>query len=182
MKHSLWLLLLFTHLLHADDAGRHLFELYQNGKYTQGCDYGWKVFSQNKTDESFVSLLGFSCLKADRIDRLSPMISSLRETPQGRANGAYFSLIVTQKMLLMQALYDGKRLSNLSFPDSSHLVSKLFSLYLKDPKSGEAPKKYQDPLNPRQSYTLYPTDHNGIKSVAIDEYYDRILIQHHVYY
>lgn len=166
--------------LHADTSQK-LYELYQKGMYAQGCDYGYKVFQQNRQNEPFVSLLGFSCLKADRIDRLSPVISALHETPDARANSAYFSLLLMQTKLLMQALYDSKPIVNLKLPTSGHLISKVFDLYLKNPKTADIIKEYQDPSNPRQSFRLYTTEINGQKSIAIDEYYDKILTFHHVY-
>ncbi|KFN39050.1 MAG: hypothetical protein JU82_08695 [Sulfuricurvum sp. MLSB] len=178
-----WILIVFfavSPLLQAD-ASQKLYDLYQRELYSQGCDYGYQVFTQNKRNEAFVSLLGFSCLKADHIDRLSPVISALHATPDARANSAYFSLLLMQKKLLAQALYDNKPIVNLKFPTSAHLLSKVFELYLKNPKSSDIVKEYTDPLNPRQSYKLYTTDSWGRKSIAIDEYYDKILTIHHVY-
>lgn len=180
MKTVLLLLFSLIYSLHAD-VSQKLFDHYQKGSYAQGCDYGYKFFSQNRQNEPFVSLLGFSCLKADQIDRLGPIVSALHETPDARANGAYFALLLMQKKLLMQALYDNKPIVNLRFPASSHLLSKVFDLYLKNPKAADIVKEYQDPLNPRQTYRLYTTEMNGQKSIAIDEYYDKILTLHHVY-
>ena len=166
--------------LHAD-VSQKLYDLYQKGEYSEGCEYGHKFFSQFNQNEAFVSLLGFSCLKADQIDRLAPVITALHETPDARANSAYFALLLMQKKLLMQALYDNKPIVNLKFPSSSHILSKVFDLYLKNPKPADIVKEYQDPLTPRQSYRLYTTEINGKKSVSIDEYYDKILTLHHVY-
>lgn len=163
------------------DTGKIMFDLYQKGMYTEACNYGSRLFTSNQTNEAFISLLGFSCLKADQIDRLSPMISALSQSPDARANSAYFSLIVMQKKLLMQALYDNKPILNVQFPTSSHLISKVFTLYVKDPKHTILIKEYQDPTNLRQTFKLYTTQLNGLKSIAIDEYYDKILIFHHVY-
>lgn len=180
MKNSSLFLFLFASSLYAD-VSQKLFDLYQKGLYAQGCDYGHKYFSDHKQNETFVSLVGFSCLKADQIDRLVPVISALHETPDARANSAYFTLLLMQKKLLMQSLYDNKPISNLKFPTSGHLLSKVFDLYLKNPKPADIMKDYQDPLNPRQSFRLYTTEANGKKSIAIDEYYDKILTLHHVY-
>jgi hypothetical protein len=177
---SLLILIVFSYTL-AADTGQKLFDLYQKGMYSQACDYGYSFFSRNQHNEAFISLVGFSCLKADQIDRLSPVMSSLSQTPDARANSAYFALIVMQKKLLMQALYDNKPIRNLRFPTSSHLLSKVFHWYLKDSKNNDSIKEYQDPMNPRESFKLYTTEINGKKSLAIDEYYDRILTLHHVY-
>lgn len=177
---KLLLILLYTCTLSAD-VNQKLYDLYQKGMYSEACTYGYTHFARNETNEPFISLIGFSCLKADHIDRLSPVMSALSQSPDARANSAYFALIVMQKKLLMQALYDNKPIKNLNFPTSSHLLSKLFTLYVKNPKNNDIIKEYQDPSNPRQSYKLYTTQISGIKSIAIDEYYDKILTIHHVY-
>lgn len=156
-------------------------DLYQKGSYSQGCSLGLKHFSTYQENEIFVSFYAFSCLKADQIDSLSIPAAALTKTPEARANAAYFALLVMQKRLLVQALYDNKPIINLKFPSSSHLLSKLFNLYLKNPKQGELVKEYQDAANPRQTYKLYTTLNNPYKTIAIDEYYDKILILHHVY-
>jgi len=173
-------LIFFSYNLSAD-VNQKLFDLYQKGMYAEACTYGYTYFARNEHNEPFISLIGFSCLKSDQIDRLSPVMAALSQTPDARANSAYFALIVMQKKLLMQALYDNKPIHNLNFPTSGHLLSKVFDLYIKTPKHNDIIKEYQDPINPRQNFKLYTTQVNGKKSVAIDEYYDKILTLHHVY-
>lgn len=180
MKPLLLFFLLFSGSLNAGITEK-LFEFYQNGMYTRGCAAGLKYFPAHQEEETYVSIYAFSCLKADQIDALLLPMSVLNQTSEARANASYFALIVMQKKLLLQALYDNKPITNLKFPSSSHLLSKLFNLYLKNPKAGELIKEYQDPTNPRQSYKLYTTLNNTHKSIAIDEYYDKILTLHHVY-
>jgi len=180
MKFFLFLLILFTYSAYAD-INQKLFALYQKGEYTEGCNFGYTIFEQNKDNEAFVSLVGFTCLKADQIDRLLPVIAILQETPDARSNGAYFSLLVMQKKLLMRALYDNQPIKNLRFPTSGHLLSKIFDMYVNNPQKDAMIKEYSDTQNPRQSFKLYTTSTNGKKSIAVDEYYDKILTIHHVY-
>ncbi|MDD5052755.1 MAG: hypothetical protein PHO27_08520 [Sulfuricurvum sp.] len=180
MKFLLSFTLFFSSLIYAN-ATQKLFDLYQNAQYAEGCNFGYTYFNDLKEDESFVSLLGFSCLQSDQIDKVAPIISALYQTPEARANAAYFSLLLMQKKLLMQALYDNKPIINLKFPISAHLLSKVFALYIANPKKSVPIKEYSDHSNPRQSYKLYTTLINGRKSIAIDEYYDKILTIHHVY-
>lgn len=180
MKQYSLLIFLFSCLLNAAVTDK-LYTLYQQGEYAQACTMGLKHFPANSDNESFVSLYAFSCLKADRIDALALPMSALNKTPEARSNAAYFSLIVMQKKLLVQSLYDNKPIVNLTFPTSSHLLSKIFNFYLKNPEPSEFIKEYQDPGNPRQTYKLYTTLSNGYKTIAIDEYYDKILTVHHVY-
>lgn len=180
IKMLITIIVLLNGILFADPSS-FLYGLYQNGRYAEGCDYGIKHFPENRQKENFVSLTGFSCLQADQIEKLGPIASALTNTPEARSNGSYFTLLLMQKKLLMQAVYDEKPLLNLKFPTSSHVISKLFSLYLKDPQKGQSIKEYQDPTNPRQSFRLYPSELNGQKGIAIDEYYDKILTTHHYY-
>jgi hypothetical protein len=105
----------------------------------------------------------------------------LDQTKEARANASYFSMLVMQKKLLMQSLYDNTPLQSLKFPTSSHLLSRIFILYVKNPQSETTIKEYVESSNPRISYKLYTAELNKHKTVAIDEYYDKILTVHHVY-
>ena len=177
----LFLLLVSLSISLLADPKQQLFNLYQQGNYLQTCNFGLKNFSSYTNDEAYVSLYAFSCLKADLVDRLAAPIMTLNQTKEARANTAYFSVIVMQKKLLMQALYDNKPIKYLTFPTSSYLLSKVFDLYLKNPQLTQFIKEYQDPSDSRMSYKLYAAESNGRKSIAIDEYYDKILTHHHVY-
>lgn len=179
MKTPFFFLALFS-ILYADSSQR-LFTLYQQGNYLQACNLAQQGYLYHQSDEAYISLYAFSCLKADRIDRLSGPISMLNQTKEARTNSAYFSVILMQKSLLMSALYDNKPLQNLKFPTSTHILSKVFDLYLKNPQSNQVLKEYQDLSDSRISYKLYTIENNGNKSIAIDEYYDKILTTHHVY-
>jgi hypothetical protein len=179
MKFLLFFLLLIASSF--ADSKQRLFNLYQQGNYLTACNLGFQGFTYHKGDEAYISLYAFSCLKADLIDRLAAPIMTLNQTKESRANAAYFSVIVMQKKLLMQALYDNKPIKNLKFPSSTYLLSKVFDLYLKNPQPEQFIKEYQDPSDTRLSYKLYASETNGRKSIAIDEYYDKILTFHHVY-
>lgn len=174
------IMLLLTFPLSADTKQK-LFNLYQQGSYVSACNLGLKEFTSHQEDESFVSLYAFSCLKADFIDRLAAPVMTLNQTKEARTNASYFSVIIMQKKLLMQALYDNKPIVNLRFPTSQYLLSKVFDLYLINPQSNQSIKEYKDSSDPRLSYKLYTVETNGRKSIAIDEYYDKILTLHHVF-
>jgi hypothetical protein len=163
------------------DTRQRLFNTYQQGNYLQACNFGEKGFQSHQSDEAYISLYAFSCLKSDSIDRLSGPIMTLTQTKEARANAAYFSVIVMQKKLLMQALFDNKPIKNIALPTSSYLLSKVFDLYSKNPQPNQFIKEYTNPSDARSNYKLYTTESNGRKSIAVDEYYDKILILHHVY-
>lgn len=178
-------LLFFTLLifssLHAD-ISHQMFQLYQKGAYSQSCAIGAKNLKLIQENEVHTSLYAFSCLNADQIDQLNTPIKILTQSPEARANASYFSLLIMQKKLLIQALYDGYPLKQLKLPASSHLLSRVFDFYCKNPQASNPIKEYTDTSNPRQSYKLYTIQVDMIKTFAIDEYYDKILTKHHIYH
>ena len=167
-------------LLHAN-IQTQMFSLYQKGDYNDVCSIGkinWNKISKN---EKYVSLYAFSCLNSDQIDRLSFPLTALNETPEARANASYFSLLILEKKLLIQALYDNLPIKSLKLPSSSHLLSRIFDYYGKNPQLGNTIKEYNDIRDPRQTYKIYTIQIDTYKTFAIDEYYDKILTKHHVY-
>ncbi len=177
----LFLILFGLNIITHADIPSQIFQLYQKGDYDASCSLGLQHFKQFESNEAQLSLYAFSCLKADHIDLLAAPLMLLDKTQEARANASYFSMLVMQKKLLIQSLYDNTPLQSLKFPTSSHLLSKIFILYLKNPQSKMTIKEYIESTNPRMSYKLYTTELNGHKTVAIDEYYDKILTVHHVY-
>lgn len=170
----------FVAYLHADFSTQML-QLYQKGAYSQACALGVQNFKLIQSNEAYTSLYAFSCLNSDQIDRLSTPVKTLNQSAEARANASYFSLLILQKRLLIQALYDGYPLKELKLPVSSHLLSKIFDFYCKNPQPANTIKEYTQPSNPRESYKLYTIEANRLKTFAIDEYYDKILTKHHVY-
>ena len=167
-------------ILHADIPSQ-MFNLYQKGAYYDACSIGKNNWNKILTNEKYVSLYAFSCLNADQIDRLNFPLTVLNETPESRANASYFSLLVLEKKLLIQALYDNLPIKLLKLPNSSNLLSRIFDYYCKNPQLGNTIKEYSDNANPRQTYKLYTVQVDTHKTFAIDEYYDKILTKHHVY-
>ena len=177
--------LFFTHLVFLytlnADVSNQMFQLYQKGEYTQACALGVRNFKLIQSNEASTSLFSFSCLNADQIDRLNAPIKTLNQSSEARLNASYFSLLILQKRLLIQSLYDSYPLKQLKLPASSHLLSRVFDYYSKNPQVSNTIKEYTDNSNPRQSYKLYTIQIDSIKTFAIDEYYDKILVKHHVY-
>lgn len=174
------LILCFTYELIAD-VPNQMIQLYQKGAYLESCALGLENFKKIQPNEDYVSLYALSCLKSDHIDRLNTPIKTLTQGVEARANASYFSLLVLQKKLLSQALYDNYPLKSLKLPTSSHLLSKIFDLYCKNPQAANTIKEYTDPIDPKQTYKLYTIQIDTYKTFAIDVYYDRILAAHHVY-
>ena len=181
MKKGIMLLLASCSLLIASDSSR-LYELYQNGQYDQACNEGVKKLRAHRDDEKFVSLYAFSCLQADKIDRLAIPIIMLKHSKEARSNAAYFSAILLQKNLLLSALENDRALTSLNLPSSDYVLSKVFDLYSKNHhvKTNDV-YILKDPENPRQTYRLSLERTGKNAQLRIDEYYDTILTKQHLY-
>lgn len=177
------LLLILIYLSLNADVKDEMFNLYQNEKFEKVCNLGYGVFDLNSKDEEFVSLYAFACLKSDYIDRLAMPISLLKYTKESRSNAAYFSVILMQKKLLYHSLVDDYDLSELELPTTNHILSKVFNLYA---KLGKHQKRlvyiFDNKKNPKVSYKLYIVKNNRLNKMVIEEYYDTISIQRHVYW
>ncbi|WP_373070493.1 hypothetical protein [Sulfurimonas sp.] len=175
-------LLLLSTILFAD-VKDDMFNLYQNEKYEDVCNLGHSWLDSNIRDEEFVSLYAFSCLKSDYIDRLSIPISVLKFSKESRSNSAYFSVILMQKKLLYHALVDNYDLSKLHLPSTDYILSKVFDLYS---KLGTHERRnvyfFNDEENPRVNYKLYLVQDDKLSKIVIEEFFDKISIQRHVYW
>lgn len=160
-----------------------LFTLYQERQYQSVCDQGVKVLKMQKQNEQFISVYAFSCLYADKIDRLSLPIILLKNSKGARKNAAYFSTILLQKNLLITALENDENLRTLSLPQTDYILSKVFNLYAK----GLYKKKNRtyvlvDQQDNRRIYKLKYIPDEKRPRIIIDEYYDTILTKQRIYY
>ncbi|WP_345986183.1 hypothetical protein WCX49_03445 [Sulfurimonas sp. HSL-1656] len=181
MKHFASLLALMPLLLAASDSSG-LYRLYQNGQYIQACNAGVKELQRHQDDERFVSLYAFACLEADRIDRLALPIVMLKNSPEARKNATYFTAILLQKNLLLNALEERAPITGLNLPTSDHLLSRVFDLYSanKFVRNGDT-YVFSDPKNARRSYQLFLQRTGRSLNLGITEYYDTILTKQHIY-
>ena len=176
------LLILLTTNIYAS-IKEEMFTLYQDKQFKKACQVGFKYFSRYKKDEAFVSLYGFSCLKADYIDRLAIPITSLKFSKEARANAAYFSVILMQKKLLYHALLDNYPLKGLKFPTTDYVLSKVFDFYSKvQSKEKKSLYTFYDSKNKKKSYKLYTIQERGVFKVVIEEFYDTMMIKRHIYW
>ncbi len=180
---KLTLLLFFSSLLLQADIKLDTYKLYQDTKYEEACQMGEKILDQYKDDEEFISLYAFSCLNADYVDKLSVPISVLKKSQEARANAAYFSVILMQKKLLMHSLSDQYDLKPVKLPTTDYILSKVFDLYTKDngPKDRRR-YNYRDPNDAKKSYRLFVTKSDPSPKMIIEEYYDKIMTQRHIYW
>lgn len=168
--------------LHAD-AKLETYKLYQDAKYEEACQAGDPLLEQYKNDEEFISLYAFSCLNSDQLDKLSVAITSLKKTPDSRANAAYFSVILMQKQLLMHALTDQYELKPIKLPTTEYVLSTVFDLYSKDTRVKDRRRyNYVDPADTNKSYRLFVTKSGSSPKMIIEEYYDKIMTKRHIYW
>jgi len=176
-------LLFFITLNLFADIKENMFNLYQNKKYKDVCQIGFDNFKEHKEDEAFVSIYAFSCLHADSIDRLAVPINLLKLSKEARANSAYFSVILMQKKLLYHALVDDYDLSSFSLPTTDYILSKVFDLYAKMGKhKRRAFYLFEDPNDKKLTYKLYISRDYKLDKIIIEEFYDTINIQRHIYW
>jgi len=165
------------------DPKNDMFNLYQNEKYEKACILGHKYLDRHVRDEEFISLYAFSCLKSDYIDRLALPVSLLKFSEESRANSAYLSVILMQKKLLYHSLVDGYDITQLKLPSTDYILSKVFDLYA---KLGKHERRnlylFDDKNNSKISYKLYLVQDGNLRKMVIEEYYDTISIQRHVYW
>jgi len=181
MKKSLTMLFFCASLLTASDSGR-LYELYQNGSYRQACDEGVVKLQKHQKDEKYISLYAFSCLQADEVDRLALPIIMLKNSKEARKNATYFSTILLQKNLLIDALENQQSLSGLNLPSTDFVLSKVFDLFSANHYiTRNNIYVLADPANPRQTYRIYLRASKNTYALVLDEYYDTILTKHHLY-
>jgi len=95
-------------------------------KYNKVCEQGSRLFYGGYTDENFISLVGISCAKVDRINILGMLQRSLVSSESSRENASYFSTLILQKRLIYQFMIDDTDISHLTLPSSRHLLSRVF--------------------------------------------------------
>ena len=181
MKKGLSTLFLCAAVLTASDSSR-LYELYQNGNYRQACDEGFSKLQRHQNNEKYISLYAFSCLQADEIDRLALPIIMLKKSKEARKNATYFSTILLQKNLLIDALENQQSLAGLNLPSTDFVLSKVFDLFSANQYvTRNNIYVLSDPKNPRQTYRIYLRAGKKTYALVLDEYYDTILTKHHLY-
>jgi len=154
---------------------------FKAGKYNKVCEKGSRLFYGGYTDENFISLVGISCAKVDRINILGMLQRTLVNTASSRENASYFSSLILQKRLIYQFMIDGTDLSNLKLPSSRHLLSRVFE----NLSSGnykvlvESPKLIE--INDRGRKIMVSVSDDKPIKVLIDEYTTSGQLERHWY-
>jgi hypothetical protein len=103
-----------------------LYSLYKNKDYKNVCIKGTWALKKYKNDEIYLSIITLSCVKVDMLNNALRISKSMGKTKLGRTNASYIANLYFIKRLLIQFVYDGIDLSNLSLPKSNHFLSKVF--------------------------------------------------------
>jgi len=172
--------LLFLASLEARDITPYIDD-FKKKRYDRVCDRGMKAYYGGYTEENFVSLVGVSCAKVDRINLLGMLQRSLVSTKASRENSSYFSTLILQKRLIYQFMIDDIALDDLKLPTSNHLLSRVFTqLSLKNYKVlSAAPKLVEVDDNGRRIILSVSDDEP--KKVMIDEYGTKGELKRHWY-
>lgn len=176
------LLILISITMHAG-VKQDMFALYQDEKYADVCNIGFKNFGDYSRDEEYVSLYSFACLNIDYVDRLAVPIATLKFSKEARSNAAYFSTILMQKKLLYHALLDNHDISSLNLPTTDYILSKVFDLFTKM-KRDEQKEFYilEDENDKELKYKLYILKDGKIDKMVIEEFYNSISTKKHIYW
>ena len=150
-----------------------LYKLYEKQEYDKACNYAFKYAykKKNKNSENYLTLYGLSCLETNNIARVAIPMTSLTKTKDARANASYFGTILLQKQLLLQALIDNKPLVKLHLPTTDFVLSKVFSLFIKEKfilKDGVY--RLIDKKDNSIEYRLYIKNRKSFKYMIIDIY------------
>jgi hypothetical protein len=144
-----------------------VYSLYKKKDYLNVCVKGLWGFKKYKNDEVYLSIVALSCIKVDTINNALRISKSMGKTKIGRANASYIANLYLVKRLLIQFVYDGIDLSNLSLPKSNHFLSIIFDNLSKNNyiKKGDS---FIIKLKDR-TYILKPLEDSTAKKIVITE-------------
>jgi hypothetical protein len=103
-----------------------IYKLYNNKNFKATCEKGTWILRQNSNDDTYLSVVGLSCVNSDMINTAIRISKYMGRTKMGRNNASFISSIFLTKKLLIQFVYDNIDLSNLSLPKANHFLSKIF--------------------------------------------------------
>jgi hypothetical protein len=153
-----------------------LYKLYEKQAYLKACDYAVKHFykKRNKNSDQYMTLYGLSCLETDKIYRIATPMLRLKSTKDARENSAYFSTILLQKKLLFQALVDKISLKNLHLPNTTFILSRIFTDFVNEEYVlKDDVYTFKDAKKKEMKYQLYIQENKKKeKHMIIDVYED----------
>jgi len=125
MSKILFLMLFFSTLLFGITKNE-IYKLYNKKHFKATCEKGTWILRQNSKDDTYLSVVGLSCVNADMINTAIRISKYMGRTKIGRNNASFISSIFLIKKLLIQFIYDEIDLSNLSLPKAEYYLSDIF--------------------------------------------------------
>ena len=124
MKIIFSILFIFTSLFSMTKD--QVYSYYKAGAYEKACKFGSGLVRRERNDENYLSVVALSCVNADYLNTSITIVRNMKNTPIGRNNASYVASLFLIKKLLMQFVYDGTDLTNLTLPKSPHILSVIF--------------------------------------------------------
>lgn len=151
-----------------------LYSYYEKQEYDKGCDYGYKYYGKNSTHEKYLTLYALSCLETNNIDRIAKPMLGLRSSKEARENASYFTTILLQKELLMQAILDGISLGELTLPKTRFYLSRVFDGFVaKRYTQKEDVYTLEDEQSPEKYYKIYIETTKKLEHYMIIDIYEK---------
>jgi len=97
---------------------------FKNSKYNKICILNNIT---NTTNEKLLSIIGISCVKADRLYLIPYILPKLKFSKVARENAIYLATIYMQKRLLYSYLFDNLSLEGFNLPKTDYIISIIFS-------------------------------------------------------
>jgi len=174
--------ILLATLLNAIDKG-DIIKLYKDKNYRKTCLKAGDLYQKYKSDEEFLNIYAYSCLKEDMINRTILPIIKLYKTPESRENAAYYATILYQKKLLYHALVDDVDISYVNLPKTKYILSIIFNKFV----SGDYNYKngaywFNDDDNGELSYKLSVETHQKTKKIFLRTYKNGKIVKIRTYW
>lgn len=106
-------------------------------QYAKVCNNNIYNIAMKNQDDGLLNLYAIACLRSDFINKLAPVIITMRKSKEARDNAIYYSTILYKKKLLYSAIVDGVDISAIKLPKCDYVLSDIYDDYV----SGNYEKK-----------------------------------------
>ena len=103
----------------------NLLDDFKAKEYNKICTY--QNYRLYKNNPKALSVIGFSCVKTDKLFLLPAISYFLRRNKIGRENGIYFLTLVLEKRIIYSYFFDSdKSIFYFNFPKTNYFLSEIF--------------------------------------------------------
>jgi len=174
MKKIIWLLIAIKLFAITKED---IYNLYKHEDYKNTCIRGVWILDKYKKDDDYMSIVSLSCVKMDMINTAIRISKYMNHTPIGRENASYIVSLFLIKKLLLQLVWDGIDISNLSLPKSDHILSIVFENIAHNNYS-----KVANQYIVKENNYRYVLSKKGSNKISIKTYKDDVFIKEHLYW